>query len=63
MLEVFMLGITVAAIKLRDMGDLHPGTGLYCFIAVLSVSILQTLNLDTRLFWNLIEKAGDARER
>lgn len=59
MLEVFMLGIMVSAIKLRDMGELHPGTGLYCFAAVLSVSILQTLSLDSRLFWKLIEKTGN----
>jgi paraquat-inducible protein A len=58
MLEVFMLGIMVSAIKLRDMGELHPGTGLYCFAAVLSVSILQTLYLDSRLFWTLIEKSS-----
>lgn len=63
MLEVFILGVTVAAIKLRDMGQLHPGFGLYCFIAVLLVSILQTLNLDHVLFWRLIEKARDERKK
>lgn len=62
MLEVFILGVMVAAIKLRDMGDLYPGFGLYCFIAVLSVSILQTLNLDSALFWNLIEKTRNDRK-
>lgn len=61
MSEVFILGVTVSAIKLRDMGDLHPGFGLYCFISVLSVSLLQTLNLDSALFWKLIERVGDER--
>ncbi|MGR8933971.1 MAG: paraquat-inducible protein A [Gammaproteobacteria bacterium] len=61
MLEVFILAVMVAAIKLRDMGDLHPGFGLYCFTAVLAVTILQTLTLDRTLFWNLIEKTRNER--
>lgn len=62
MLEVFVLAVMVAAIKLRDLGELHPGFGLYSFIAVLAVSTLQTLNLDSALFWKLIEKSSGERE-
>jgi paraquat-inducible protein A len=62
MLEVFLLAVMVAVIKLRDLGDLQPGIGLYCFIAVLAVAILQALNLDSRQFWTLIEQRHDARQ-
>ncbi|MDF1582464.1 MAG: paraquat-inducible protein A [Methyloprofundus sp.] len=59
MLDIFMLSIIVAAIKLRDDAELEPGLGLYAFIALLLISALQTQLLNKKLVWTLIEKHGE----
>ena len=56
MLKVYTLGVMVSAVKLKDIGELEPGIGLYCFIGLLLVTIIQVLVLDKSLFWYLIEK-------
>lgn len=54
MLEVYMLGIIVACVKLMAMSDIKLGLGLYAFIALLLVNSLLTSNLDHTLFWRRI---------
>jgi paraquat-inducible protein A len=54
MLEVYMLGIIVACVKLSDTADLHFGFGLYAFIALLVVNAMLMTSLDGRLFWQRI---------
>ncbi len=39
MLEVYLLGILVAMIKLKDMAQLQLGVGLLCFVALLLVQL------------------------
>lgn len=56
MLEVYMLGIIVACVKLASMADLRFGFGLYAFIALLIVNALLTSCLDPHLFWRRIEQ-------
>ncbi len=56
MLKVYTLGVMVSAVKLKDIGELEPGIGLYRFIGLLLVTIIQVLVLDKSLFWLLIEK-------
>jgi len=58
MLDIFMLGIIVASIKLREDTelDLDPGFGLYAFISLLFINTLQAQLLNKKLIWNLIEK-------
>lgn len=58
MLDIFMLSILVAAIKLKDDADLEPGLGLYAFIILLLSSALQTQLLNKKLIWSLIERHG-----
>lgn len=62
MLKVYTLGIMVSAVKLKDLGALEPSIGLYCFIGLLLMTIVQVLVLDKRLFWNLIEE-GQLHEK
>lgn len=57
MLKVYTLGVMVSAVKLKDIGELEPGIGLYCFIGLQLMTIIQTLVLDKSLFWHLIEKS------
>src|SRR5690606_9002810 len=59
MLEVFMLGILVAYIKMLDMGDVQLGLGLVCFSGLLLATSLNAMLFDTHIIW---EKVGRARE-
>lgn len=56
MLDVYMLGILIAYIKMKEFGDLSAGVGLYCFIGVLLIANLTTMIFDRRLVWEKIEE-------
>lgn len=56
MLEVYMLGIIVACVKLMAMAEIKFGWGLYAFIALLIITGMLTSKLDTELFWHRIGK-------
>ena len=56
MLEVYMLGLLVAVVKLKGMASIIPGIGLYCFIALLLVTTLMSSLLDEEGFWTRIEQ-------
>ena len=56
MLEVYMLGVLVAVVKLSGMANVLPGIGLYCFIALLLVTTLMSSLLDEEYFWTKIEQ-------
>lgn len=54
MLEVYMLGIIVACVKLSSTSELKFGFGLYAFVALLVVTGMLASSLDKVLFWRLI---------
>ena len=54
MLEVCMLGILVAIIKLSGMLDVHPGVGLWA-MAMLMVLILLIANRNIRRLWDVLQ--------
>ncbi len=56
MLEVYMLSIIVACVKLMAISPLIIGWGLYAFIALIIVTALLTSSLDKELFWQRIEQ-------
>ena len=56
MLEVYMLGIIVACVKLMALAQLNFGWGLYAFVALLIITTLLTSNLDNVLFWQRIHE-------
>ncbi len=51
MLDVYMLGILVAFIKMMDLGDLVTGLGLYSFIALLLLSSWSTAVFNAKALW------------
>ncbi len=55
MLEVYMLGIIVACVKLMALSPVKFGWGLYAFIALIIITTLLTSGLDSKLFWERIE--------
>ena len=56
MLEVYMLSIIVACVKLMALAPLKFGWGLYAFIALIIITTLLTSGLDSALFWQRIEQ-------
>jgi len=54
MIEVYMLGIFVAIVKLADFADVLPGTALFCFAALVLTTAGAEWLLDTRRVWREI---------
>lgn len=56
MLDVYMISILIALIKMKDFGDIFSGPGLYCFAALLGMSNLAMVAFEPGLIWELIER-------
>lgn len=54
MLEVFMLGIFVAVVKLADMAGIVMGVGAYCVGGLIFIAAAAASSMDLRLFWERI---------
>ena len=52
MLDVFLLAILVALVKLGDLGRVIPGPGMVAFTCVVVLTILASQSFDTKLIWN-----------
>lgn len=51
MLDVYLLGVLVALVKMEDLGKLVVEPGLYAFVALMVVSNLSTLAFDQQSVW------------
>lgn len=51
MIDVLLVAILVAAVKLGDWVDVHPGPGVLAFAAVVVLSMLSSLAFDPRSIW------------
>lgn len=56
MLEVYLMGIIVACVKLSSMSELKFGLGLTAFVLLLLVTITLASHFDRTLFWQKIEQ-------
>lgn len=52
MLDVFLLAILVALVKLGDLGHVIPGPGLIAFAGVVVLTMLASQSFDPKLIWN-----------
>jgi len=63
MLEVYLMGILVAIVKLIDLADLSLGIGLVCFVALLLVQIWLEVTMSPHQIWEALSgedvHAGD----
>ena len=63
MLEVYLMGILVAMVKLMDLADLSLGLGLFCFIALLLVQVWLEVTMAPHHIWEALSgenvHAGD----
>jgi paraquat-inducible protein A len=55
MMDVFLLGILVAAVKLSDMATIVPGTSLFAFAILIFVLAAAQAALDPDLVWSQVE--------
>jgi len=54
MMEVFLIGILVAVVKLVGMAQIVPGTALWSFGLLIVVLAATSANLDPRLVWERV---------
>ncbi len=54
MVEVFMIGVLVALVKLADMAEIVPGIALWAFALLIPVMAAATSSLDHGLIWDRI---------
>lgn len=54
MLEVYLMGILVAIVKLVDLADLSIGLGLFCFIALLLVQVWLEVTMSPHQIWEAL---------
>ena len=52
MLDVFLLAVLVALVKLGDLARVVPGPGLVAFTCVVVLTILASQSFDSKLIWN-----------
>jgi paraquat-inducible protein A len=57
MLEICMLGILISIIKLKDIAQISYGMGLFCFVLVLTITLIASVTLDKRKYWSFIKGA------
>ncbi|HUQ77155.1 MAG TPA: paraquat-inducible protein A [Burkholderiales bacterium] len=52
MLDVFLVAILVALVKMGDLGRIIPGPGLIAFTAMVVLTILASQSFDPKAIWN-----------
>ena len=52
MLDVFLLAVLVALVKLGDLARVIPGPGLVAFTGVVVLTMLASQSFDSKLIWN-----------
>ena len=57
MLDVFVMSVLVALVKLGELATVLPGRGLFSFTAVAVLTLLASMSFDPRLIW----EPADAR--
>ena len=62
MVEVYMLGILVAIIKMYSMASIDYNAGFFCFTALVVLTLWSSEVIDEHLFWDLIEKCEKNHE-
>lgn len=57
MLDVFLLAVLVALVRLEQIATVLPGPGLFAFAAVVVLTILASASFDPKLLWDRAERA------
>lgn len=60
MLEIFLLGVLVSAVKLGDVARVVPGTALFAFVALVGVLAALAATLDSHQVWSRVTPENQA---
>ncbi len=63
MLDVFLLAVLVALVKLDKLATILPGPGLVAFASVVVLTILASASFDPRMIWNEPDGRDGGRAR
>ncbi len=63
MLDVFLLAILVALVKLDTLSSARPGPGLFFFSAVVVLTMIASASFDSRSLWQELRTEVDAAPR
>ena len=56
MIDIFMISILVALVKLGNVATIETGLGATCFAAVVVLTMLASMGFDPRLMWDALEE-------
>ena len=56
MIDIFMISILVALVKLQAIATIEPGPGVICFAAVVVITMFAARSFDPRLIWDAMEE-------
>ncbi|MFV8781264.1 paraquat-inducible protein A [Microbulbifer sp. SA54] len=56
MLDVYMLGILVALVKMSDLGKMEVKPGLYCFVAMMVAASAAQVSFDAETVWERLAR-------
>jgi paraquat-inducible protein A len=60
MIDVFMISILVALVKLGNVATIETGIGATCFAAVVVITMFASMSFDPRLIWDAMDERGAA---
>ncbi|PWV61602.1 paraquat-inducible protein A [Plasticicumulans acidivorans] len=55
MIDVFMVSILAALVRLQALATIEPGPGAVCFAAVVVLTMFAALRFDPRLLWDALD--------
>lgn len=56
MIDIFMISILVALVRLEAIATIEPGTAATSFAAVVILTMIASMSFDPRLIWDAMEK-------
>ncbi|MDJ0608625.1 MAG: paraquat-inducible protein A, partial [Kiloniellales bacterium] len=61
MIDVFMISILIALVKLGSIATIEPGVGATSFAAVVVFTMVAAMAFDPRLIWDSMEEEHEPR--
>ena len=62
MIDVFMISILTALVRMGFLASVIPGPGAICFAGVVILTMLAAFSFDPRVMWDAAEERLDAME-
>jgi paraquat-inducible protein A len=56
MIDIFMISILIALVKLQAVATIEPGPGAISFAAVVIITMFAAMSFDPRLIWDRLER-------